>query len=101
MVGISDDTFWKLTPKTIQIYFKAYRERRKTQIQDLWLQGKYFAHAISSTLQFSNKQPPPYPEMPFKEDTEKELAQNEEWLKAQRAKAMNHFMTFLSRKNKR
>lgn len=100
VVGIDDNVFWHLTPKTIQIYFKAYNKRRQTAIQDLWLQGKYFACAIASTISFSKQRPPEYPPMPYEEENEKELASDEEWVKAQRARAWQHFVTLLS-KNKR
>lgn len=100
IAGIDDNVFWHLTPKTIQVYFKAYNKRRQIAIQDLWLQGRYFACAIASTLQFGKQKPPEYPPMPYEEENEKELANDEEWVKAQRARAWQHFVTLLS-KNKR
>lgn len=99
VVGIDDSVFWHLTPKTIQVYFKAYRERRKVAIQDIWLQGKYMACAIASTLQFSKQKPPPYPEMPFKDEMEEEMAKDEKWLQAERQRAFNHFYTILNKKH--
>lgn len=99
VVGIEDGVFWHLTPKTIQIYFKAYRERRKVAIQDIWLQGKYMACAIASTLQFSKQKPPPYPEMPFKDEMEEEMAKDEKWLQAERQRAFNHFYAILNKKH--
>lgn len=98
IVGIEDSVFWHLTPKTIQIYFKAYNKRRQTQIQDLWLQGKYFGCAIASTLQFSKQKPPEYPEMPYQDEDNEQLAQNEDWVKAQRQIAYDHFVRILSKK---
>lgn len=98
IVGIEDSVFWHLTPKTIQIYFKAYNKRRQTQIQDLWLQGKYFSCAIASTLQFSKQKPPEYPEMPYQDEDNEQLAQNEDWVKAQRQIAYDHFVKILSKK---
>lgn len=93
--------FWKQTPKTIQIYFKAYNETRKTKIQDIWLQGKYFACAISSSLQFDkNKKPQPYPEMPYKEEIEQDLSQDENWLKLQRQRAWSNFNAILCKNKK-
>ena len=100
VVGIDDSVFWHLTPKTIQVYFKAYRERRKVEIQDIWLQGKYMACAIASTLQFSKQTPPPYPEMPFKEEDEQELTKDENWRQAQRLKACEQFKAILGKKKK-
>lgn len=95
---IDEEIFWRLTPKTIQIYIKAYRKRREIAIQDLWLQGRYFAQAIASTIQLGKQKPPPYPDMPFNQNEDNEMEQNEDWLKEQRQKAFNHFVMILSKK---
>lgn len=58
------------------------------------------AYAIASTLQFSKQKPPPYPEMPFKDEDEQELVKDEEWLQAQRLKAFEHFKAILGRNKK-
>lgn len=58
------------------------------------------ACAIASTLQFSKQKPPPYPDMPFKEEEEQELAKDNNWLQAQRLKAFEHFKAILSKNNK-
>lgn len=100
VVGIDDNVFWHLTPKTIQVYFKAYRERRKIAIQDIWLQGKYMACAIASTISFSKGKPPQYPEMPFKEEDEQELAKDPEWVEKQRILVWNQFAKNLGIKEK-
>lgn len=100
VVGVDDNVFWHLTPKTIQVYFKAYRERRKIAIQDIWLQGKYMACAIASTISFSKGKPPQYPEMPFKEEDEQELAKDEKWVQTERLRAYNHFMAILGKNKK-
>lgn len=91
VIGIDDSVFWHLTPKTIQVYFKAYNKRRKIAVQDLWLQGKYFACAIASTLQFSKQRPPEYPEMPYQEEENEELAKDEDWIIKERIKAWESF----------
>ncbi len=98
-MGIEDNVFWHLTPKTIQLYFKAYRERRKTALTDLWQQGQYFAMAIASTAppQFCKGTPPKYPEMPFKEEAEEELAHNKQWLERERFRAYQSFMAILGK----
>lgn len=94
VVGIDEKTFWELTPKTIQVYFKAYEKRRQMQIQDIWLQGQYFMCAVGAALDSKNK----YPEMPFKEENEQELAQDEKWLQEQRNRALQTFMAILNKK---
>lgn len=98
-MGIDENRFWQLTPKTIQVYFRAYERREQLATQKLWLQGQYFRWAIASTISF-DKKPADYPEMPFKEEFEKEQANDEEWLKVQRARAWEHFATILSKHKK-
>lgn len=100
LVDIPPNIFWGLTPKTIQVYFRAYNQKRKTIIQDIWLQGSYMRQAIISSLSFSNKKPPDYPEMPFKDEADENAEQDEEWVKAQRAKVWNYFNSILSRSKK-
>ena len=58
------------------------------------------ACAIASTLQFGKQTPPSYPEMPFKEEEEQELAKDENWLQAQRLKAFEHFKAILGKNKK-
>ena len=41
-----------------------------------------------------------YPDMPFKEEDEQELAKDENWLQAQRLKAFEHFKAILGRNKK-
>lgn len=102
VVGIADNVFWHLTPKTIQVYFKAYEKRRQTEIQDLWLQGRYFACAIASTISFSKSRPPEYPEMPYQDEMEDELSKNENWVRMMRDARRNQLKRFLEthKKNK-
>lgn len=97
MVGIPENVFWGLTPKTIQVYFRAYKKKREIAIQDIWLQGSYVRQAIISSLSFSDKNPPDYPEMPFAENAEEELAQDEKWAEAQRARLYSYFSEILSK----
>lgn len=97
-MGISEDVFWKQTPKTIQIYFEAYKKTRQRQIQDMWTQGAYFRSAIISSIHLGKGNPPPYPKMPFTEESDNSLADDEEWLKLQREKAKLKFMTILNKK---
>lgn len=55
--------------------------------------------AVASSFQFDkNKKPPEYPKMPFKEEVDELLAQDEKWLKKEREKAYSHFKNILSRK---
>lgn len=96
IAGIDDNVFWHLTPKTIQVYFKAYNKRRQTAIQDLWLQGKYFACAIASTISFSKQRPPEYPPMPYEEEVE----MSQEQIRAYRRARREQLKAFLEHNKK-
>lgn len=74
-IGGSRQDFWKLTPKTIEIDFKAYKLRQENEMKMIWLQGLYFKTAIQSSVVICGladkkiiKQMPKYPEMPKTED---------------------------------
>lgn len=88
-MGIDDNVFWKLTPKTIQVYFRAYEKRRKIAEQDMWLQGLYYRHARQEK----------YPEMPYANEIGNEAVQDERWAEVQRHRMLNKFMAILG-KNK-
>lgn len=49
-----------------------------------------------STISFSGKTVP-YPDAPFGDEDEQELAKDEEWLQAQRLKAFEHFKAILGK----
>lgn len=84
-IGGDYDTFWKLTPKTIAVFFKAYQEKEKEQIRMAWLQGKYIQQALASTIMVCTladkkiaKQMNQYPEMPYQtEEMTKEMKEQE------------------------
>jgi hypothetical protein len=79
-IGGTRSEFWGLTPKELQIDFEAYNQRIKDQQQLAWLQGAYVKMALQSsvliaglaTKEIANKLPP-YPEMPFKDEVEKQI----------------------------
>mgnify|MGYP007098933798 FL=1 len=65
------NTFWTLTPKTIQVFFKAYNMKRQEEIKMAWIQGRYFQQALASTVLVSAladrnvvRHMAEYPEMP-------------------------------------
>lgn len=100
-MGISEDRFWELTPKTIQPYFKAYRKVREQTIQDIWMIGLRVKEAIVSSLHFGKGNPPPYSKMPFTENIEEELAKDEKWVERERNKAYAHFMSLVQANKRR
>nr|DAJ44921.1 MAG TPA: hypothetical protein [Caudoviricetes sp.] len=68
LIDFPEDKFWELDPKSLQFYFRVYKRKRQTAIQDIWLQGNYFRMAIVSAISFSDKKPPEYPPMPTFEE---------------------------------
>lgn len=100
-MGIDENRFWELTPKTIQPYFKAYKKIRERQQQDIWLIGFRVREALISSFKFGKENPPPYPKMPFTENIEDELVKDEKWVEQQRAKAYAHFMALAQASKRR
>lgn len=53
-IGVPEDVFWKKTPKTLQVYFKAYRKRKEEEAkrwsQKMWEMGQYVRMAIANTV---------------------------------------------------
>lgn len=84
-IGGDYNTFWRLTPKTIEVFFKAYKTKAKEQVKMAWLQGKYFQQALASTILVSTladkklaHKMPEYPEMPYQtEEMKRELSEQE------------------------
>lgn len=100
VIGIDENRFWELTPKTIRIYFKAYEEKQKNKIRDMWQMGSYVACAIASIPTFGRKAIK-YPNMPFENEYKEQLSQDENWVKQERQRAYNHFMIILGGKSKK
>ena len=86
-IGGSRNEFWDLTPKDLEIDFKAYIKRNEIQQQQMWLQGLYFKRALESSVLVCGladrkavAQMPKYPNMPRTQDQ----IESEEYQKAQR-----------------
>ncbi len=86
-IGGSRNDFWELTPKTIQIDFKAYQKRMEIQEQQMWLQGLYIKRALESSVLICGladkkviREMPKYPEMPKTQ----EQIESENYQKARR-----------------
>ena len=56
-LGMSYHEYWYGEPQLVKYYYEAYNYRRKEKNQELWLQGLYFAHAISSNFSKKDKYP--------------------------------------------
>lgn len=97
--GMSADEYWFGDPNMLFAFQKAYQEKEKLKIKGYWLQGQYVACAIKSTISFSGKTVP-YPDAPFGDEDEQELAKDDNWLQAQRLKAFEHFKAILGKNKK-
>lgn len=76
-IGVPESVFWEKTPKTIQVYFKAYEKQKewaaKEWRQKMWVMGKYVKNAIETSvfaagLYDGKHSLPEYPEFPQFED---------------------------------
>lgn len=78
-LGMTYEEYWYGYPPAIKDYARAEEYRRKQVNYNAWLQGLYFASAISSTIgnAFLEKGTPPneYPERPFASDEEEREAE--------------------------
>lgn len=78
MIGIPEERFWKLTPRKMKPYEKAYEMREERFDIHMWQLGQYVHSAITSSLSKSNK----YIEKPFftemREENEIKNMQEEE-----------------------
>jgi hypothetical protein len=102
IIGLSEDIFWKQTPKTILIYFEAEEERRKMRMQEIWSVGAIVKSALSSTIlaaTLADKNTashlPKFPECPYKEDRNIELT--EEQIEYERARLVQYLNQFSRR----
>ena len=86
-IGIDEDRFWKLNPRLIKPYTKAYRIRKQEENVMLYVQGRYFADAIISTVgnmfKGKNTKAFEYPKKPYELFTE-QVELTEEEIKRQR-----------------
>ena len=74
-IGGKRETFWELTPKEIEIDFRAYKRRCEEQLKMAWINGIYVKRAINSSIMrctLADKKTlrdlPGYPKMPLGED---------------------------------
>lgn len=71
MIGVAYELFWRLNPKTIKPFFKAFRLKQEYDDLVSWQNGMYVRLAVASLLDKKAK----YPERPLSmkskpEDTE-------------------------------
>lgn len=101
IIGGNRAEFWKLTPKTIQIDFEAYRERQKRAAQDRWEVGAYVKAALNTSILVAtladNSTPSKmskFPDRPFAD----EMPDNDEQMSEERLQA-ERLRTYMFLKN--
>ena len=83
-IGGTRETFWHLTPREIEIDFRAHSNRVNEQLQLAWATGKYVKMAIQSSVMVCTladnktlKSMPDYPDMPRQENKEEVMSEKE------------------------
>lgn len=64
MIGVEYDLFWKLNPKSLKPFIKAFSLKQKYDDNINWMNGTYIRMAIGSVLNEKNK----YPDKPMMSD---------------------------------
>lgn len=100
VIGVPEDIFWKQTPITIQLYFKADKAKQQRNIQMAWLQGIYVKRALQSTILAAAladdkvaKNMPKYPECPYNEQ-ESSVELTEEQKQKERDRLYMYYKAF-------
>ena len=61
MLGVDYDLFWRLTPKRLLPFIKAYEDKEKREIEKnnylSWINGIYVSHAVANVLSENAKFP--------------------------------------------
>lgn len=50
LIGISEERFWKLNPRTIQPYVKAYQMKQEQRDTEMWQMGIYVQQAFGVVI---------------------------------------------------
>lgn len=86
-IGVSYDVFWKLTPRKLEPFIEAFKQKSEFEANSFrertnfaaWLQGIYFAHAIAANFSQNAR----YFDEPInlngKENSELQVAKFESW----------------------
>lgn len=49
-MGVDEDRFWNMTPKSLDPYYKAFSIKAKREDEAMWMNGIYMSMAIGSVL---------------------------------------------------
>lgn len=94
MMGIDEDRFWTLNPKSIKPYIKAFSLKRQYDDSLLWQEGLYIRLAIASVMDKDNK----YPSKPMLAD---KVIIHEETPEERQLKIKQKMMEMMTRINAR
>ncbi len=77
-MGISYETFLRLTPKRLNYFIEGYKLKQKMRDEEMWLMGQYVMSALDSTVcnnslwRGKNGKPSKYIEKPIMQTVEQE-----------------------------
>lgn len=57
MMGVNNEVFWTLNPKSLSPYVKAFELKQINEDRQAWLEGYYIQLAIASLLDKATKYP--------------------------------------------
>lgn len=95
-VGVPYELFWHLTPKKLEVFYEAYRIKRKLKDQEMWYMGQYVADALSATVcnaflwKKKGEQPNTYPNSPYLSKTQT-VGEHEELTEDEKQKEVDLF----------
>lgn len=107
-IGGSRKDFWGMTPKELDLDFRAYQNRVNNQLQMAWINGLYVKAALKSTILtcgladknvVSNL--PKYPEMPKQQNHDEDRELSEEEIQAETQYAIAKMEYWTKTNNKR
>lgn len=102
-IGMPEEVFWKKTPKTLEIYFKAYAKKQEREqkrwSQQMWEMGIYVKWAIQTSvfpagLYDGKHKLPDYPKCPYLEDENKPDGHDKQWVENERLRCYAYFKSF-------
>lgn len=73
MMGVAHDLFWKLNPKSLSPFIKAFELKRKYDDEMSWMQGLYIQMAVGGIISKKSK----YPENPLLSGKHGQLSEEE------------------------
>lgn len=73
MIGVSDDKFWDMNPKSLEPYIKAFSRKQELIAGYMWQMGAYVRLAVGSVLSKDCKYPTSPPKFLTQEQKQEEI----------------------------